>query len=65
MMSEGKSDNLCQDCDATFAAFLEEMAEHNAEQVAELNGQVVCPTCGKIHPYTPAGDSNKSRRPAN
>jgi len=64
-MREGKSDTLCQDCDATFAAFLEQMAEHNAEQMAELNRQVVCPTCGKIHQYTPPGDSSAARRPAN
>jgi hypothetical protein len=47
-------DDLCKDCGPTFAAFLEEMAEHNKEQMElmELNAKVTCPTCGKVHEYT-------------
>jgi uncharacterized Zn finger protein len=52
-MTDEKDDLLCKDCDPTFQAFLKEMAAHNAEQIAELNPQVVCQTCGKVHPYRP------------
>lgn len=51
-MSIEKTDDLCKDCGPTFAAFLEQMAAHNAEQLAELNPKVTCPTCGKVHEYT-------------
>jgi RNase P subunit RPR2 len=53
-MSDEKNEPLCKDCEPTFQAFLEEMAAHNAEQMAELNPnpKVTCPTCGKIHEYS-------------
>jgi len=44
-------EDLCKDCAPTFAAFLEQMAAHNKEQIEELNGKLVCPTCGKVHEY--------------
>jgi uncharacterized Zn finger protein len=51
-MTEENTDELCKDCGPTFAAFLERMAEHNKEQIAERNAKVACPTCGKVHEYT-------------
>jgi len=52
-MSNETLDDFCKDCDPTFTAFLEEMAAHNKEKKDELDGKVVCPTCGKVHQYTP------------
>jgi hypothetical protein len=51
-MTDQTTDDLCKDCGPTFTAFLEQMAEHNKEQVAELGAKVICPTCGKVHEYT-------------
>jgi len=50
-MTDENTDDLCKDCAATFKTFLEGMAEHNKEQMAELNAKVTCPTCGKVHEY--------------
>ena len=50
-MADENTDDLCKDCDPTFTAFLEGMADHNKEQM-ELNAKVICPTCGKVHEYT-------------
>ena len=36
---------LCNDCDATFSEFLNEMAEQNAKVAT-------CPQCGKIHDFS-------------
>lgn len=55
-MSEETLDDLCKDCGPTFTAFLEQMAAHNKEQkeqLEEVTPKVVCPTCGKVHEYTP------------
>jgi hypothetical protein len=52
IMSEENIDDLNKDNCPTFAAFLEQMAAHNAEQLAEFSPDAVCPTCGKIHEYT-------------
>ena len=54
-------DDLCKDCGPTFSAFLEQMATHNAEQMAAPNPKVICPTCGKVHEYTP--DASKVAGP--
>ncbi len=51
-MTDENTDDLCKDCGPTFKAFLEQMAAHNKEQVAELNPKVTCLTCGKVHEYT-------------
>ncbi len=53
-MSNETTDGLCKDCGPTFAAFLEQMAAHNLEQMSENKPTVTCPTCGKIHEYAPA-----------
>jgi len=41
----------CTSCGHVFAGFLEEMAEHNAEQMAKHkpghHADVTCPKCGK------------------
>jgi hypothetical protein len=61
-MSDETSNDRCKDCAPTFAAFLEQMAAHNKEQLAELNApEVVCPTCGKVHKYT--SDASKASTP--
>ena len=56
-MTGEDTDDLCKDCGPTVKAFLEQMAEHNQEQMAEYTAKVVCPTCGKVHegtfPYAP------------
>ena len=49
-MTEENTDDLCKDCDPTFKAFLQRVADHNEEQVR--NGKFTCPTCGKVHEYT-------------
>jgi hypothetical protein len=46
------NDDLNKDDCPTFAAFLEKMAAHNAEQLAEFKPDAVCPTCGKVHDYS-------------
>ena len=55
-MSDESIDDLNKDNCPTFAAFLEKMAAHNAEQLAEFNPEfnpdAVCPTCGKVHDYS-------------
>jgi len=51
-MANENTDDLCKDCGPTFTAFLEQMAEHNKEQVADLSAKAICPTCGKVHEYT-------------
>jgi uncharacterized protein with PIN domain len=52
-MNEEKTDDMCNECEPTFTAFLEQMAAHNLEQVRELNPRsVVCPKCGRVHEYT-------------
>jgi hypothetical protein len=38
-MADENTDDLCKDCDPTFKAFLEGMADHNKEQ-RELNARV-------------------------
>jgi DNA-directed RNA polymerase subunit RPC12/RpoP len=40
-MDEPKITLVCAQCGQAFAAFLTDMAEHNAE--------VVCPRCGKVY----------------
>lgn len=50
-MTDENTDDLCKDCGPTLRAFLEGMADHNKEQMAELNAKVTCPTCGKVHEY--------------
>ena len=52
IMSDENIDDLNKDNCPTFAAFLEQMAAHNAEQLAEFSPDAVCPTCGKVHEYT-------------
>ena len=52
IMSEENIGDLNKDNCPTFAAFLEQMAAHNAEQLAEFAPNALCPTCGKIHEYT-------------
>ena len=60
-MSDENTDDLCKDCGPTFAAFLQGMADHNKEQI-EMNAEVTCPTCGKVHeykfPYAPRAASS-------
>ena len=51
-MSDENIEDLNKDNCPTFAAFLEKMAAHNAEQLAEFNPDAVCPTCGKVHDYS-------------
>ena len=71
-MSNETLDDLCKDCEPTFAAFLEEMAAHNKETKEELGketkeelaAKVVCPTCGKVHEYTFPYGSKKTDAPA-
>ena len=50
-MTDENTDDLCKDCGPTLTAFLEGMADHNKEQMAE-HAKVTCPTCGKVHEYT-------------
>ena len=50
-MTDEYTGDLCKDCTATFKTFLEGIAEHNKEQMAELSAKVTCPTCGKVHEY--------------
>jgi len=50
-MADENTDALCKDCGPTITAFLEEMGDHNKEQMAE-HAKVTCPTCGKVHEYT-------------
>jgi hypothetical protein len=64
-MNDETPDNICKDCGPTFTAFLEEMAAHNKEtkeQLEETNPKVVCPTCGKVHEYTPDAATKPGRR---
>jgi uncharacterized Zn-finger protein len=49
--NEKPVDLLCPHCGQAFSAFLQEMAEHN--------GEVTCPTCGKAHHCGPA-DAGKA-----
>jgi transposase-like protein len=51
IMTDENTDDLCKDCGPTFTAFLEGMADHNQEQMAE-HARFTCPTCGKVHEYT-------------
>jgi hypothetical protein len=51
-MSDENMEDFSKDNCPTFAAFLEKMAAHNAEQLAEFNPDAVCPTCGKVHDYS-------------
>jgi predicted Zn finger-like uncharacterized protein len=44
-MNGEATDLLCPHCNATFAAFLHDLAEKNA--------RVVCPSCGKEHGSKP------------
>ena len=46
-MSDETLDDICKECDSTFQAFLQQMATHNMEQMAELgaNPKVICPGC--------------------
>lgn len=48
-MTDETTDELCKDCGPTLTAFLEQMAEHNLEKMAEHSAKVTCPTCGKVH----------------
>jgi len=50
-MANENKDDFCKDCGPTLKAFLEEMAEHNKEQM-DLNPNATCPICGKVHEYT-------------
>ena len=63
IMNDENIDDLNKDNCPTFAAFLEKMAAHNAEQLAEFNPNAVCPTCGKIHDYTLPYASKPARSP--
>ena len=49
-MTKENTDDLCKDCDPTLKAFLQQMADHNKEQMG--TGKFRCPTCGKVHEYT-------------
>jgi hypothetical protein len=61
-MNNENLDDLCKDCGPTFTAFLEEMAARNKEKKDALGAKVVCPTCGKVHEYSPnAGKAAKPR----
>jgi len=51
-MTDESTDDLCKDCGSTMTAFLEQMAQHNQEQMAEHSAKVTCPTCGRVHEYT-------------
>ena len=49
----------CKSCGEVFTAFLQKMADHNAE--------VVCPKCGKLNDCTQSdvvGSANNQRRAA-
>jgi hypothetical protein len=70
--SEGIRSNLsCKSCGHAFAVFLEEMAEHNAKQMATQNPEetiehhanVTCPKCGKTHDYSHSGPSPHTTAP--
>jgi predicted RNA-binding Zn-ribbon protein involved in translation (DUF1610 family) len=64
-MNDEKNAELCKDCGPTFAAFLEQMAARNKEQMAELNPQSVpCPTCGKVHVYSDSSTPKMGGRQA-
>jgi len=61
--SEGTRSNLsCKSCGHVFAAFLKQMDEHNAEQMAKRDAKettqphanIACPKCGKTHDYAAA-----------
>jgi RNase P subunit RPR2 len=49
----------CKSCGHVFAAFLKQMDEHNAEQMAKHDAKetiqphanIACPKCGKTHEY--------------
>ena len=63
-----RSNLLCKTCGYVFAGFLEQMAEHNAKQMAKYNpkettehhANVTCPKCGKTHDYSHSGTSPAS-----
>lgn len=59
LLMDHRADNekqlLCHGCGKAFAAFLGEMAEHNAE--------VVCPHCGKIYTRAEAAALAKALTP--
>jgi hypothetical protein len=57
-MTDTKSDDACKDCEPTFKAFLQEMAEHNKEVI---QGKFTCPTCGKVREYTLPNPSTSAR----
>jgi rubredoxin len=70
--SEGTRFNLsCKSCGHVFEGFLKEMAEHNAEQMAqhnpkettELQANVTCPKCGKTHDYSRSRTSPNATAP--
>jgi uncharacterized Zn finger protein len=63
-MSDEKTDDLCKDCGPTVAAFLEQMAAHNLKQMTTNNHTVTCPTCGKVHEYTPNAPKKPGPRPS-
>lgn len=52
----------CKSCGHVFEAFLDQMAAHNAKQMAgdspreetEHHANVTCPKCGKTHDYAAA-----------
>jgi hypothetical protein len=48
-MTDKTTGEICKDCEPTFKAFLQEMAEHNKEVT---QGKFTCPTCGKVRDYT-------------
>jgi hypothetical protein len=50
-MADENTDDLRNDRGPTFTAFLEGMGDHNKE-LMELNADVTCPACGKVHEYT-------------
>jgi predicted RNA-binding Zn-ribbon protein involved in translation (DUF1610 family) len=49
-MQQEKVDLLCKDCGQVFSAFLSEIAEHN--------GKITCPGCGKTSEYRGTGVRN-------
>ena len=63
-----RSNVSCKSCGHVFSAFLEEMAENNANQMAKHNPdettkhytKATCPKCGKTHDYGQSAPSRMS-----
>ena len=63
-MTDDNIDDLCKDCGPALTAFLEEMASHNKEQMADQDAKFICPTCGKVHEYKPPSKPETTVPPA-